>query len=51
MENLDWKEKLGLAFNIDPASVQNEQEEEILMKELGLTDSDFIHTGKEGQTI
>lgn len=30
MENLDWKEKLGLAFNIDPASVQNEPEEEII---------------------
>ena len=30
MENLDWKEKLGLAFNSDPASVQNEQEEEIV---------------------
>ena len=30
MKNLDWKEKLGLAFNIDPASVQNEQQEEIV---------------------
>ena len=24
---MDWKEKLGMAFNVDPASVQNEPEE------------------------
>lgn len=26
MDNMDWKEKLGLAFNIDPNSVKNEEE-------------------------
>ncbi len=26
MENMDWKEKLGLAFNIDPSSVKKEEE-------------------------
>lgn len=29
MDNLDWKEKLGLAFNIDPNSVKEEQEEPV----------------------
>ena len=26
---MDWKEKLGLAFNIDPESVSNEPEEQL----------------------
>lgn len=30
---MDWKEKLGMAFNIDPASVQNEPEVEETVEE------------------
>lgn len=30
---MDWKEQLGMAFNIDPASVQNEPETEPVAEE------------------
>ena len=29
MDNIDWKDKLGAAFNIDPESVQKEEQPEI----------------------
>lgn len=29
MDNIDWKDKLGAAFNIDPESVQKEERPEI----------------------
>ena len=30
MENLDWKEKLGLAFNINPEDVKQDEEPEVV---------------------
>lgn len=30
MENLDWKEKLGLAFNINPEDVKQDDELEVM---------------------